>query len=136
MPLLLLLSDGGTIGTIALVGMLMFHVHIFSTFAMGVPMEWNLFMIFGLLLPVRRVRRRTRSGNLDNPLLWVLLALIGVVDPDDRQPAARQDLLPAVDALLRGQLGDEHVALPQGHGRGGASSTGRSRRSRRSPSSS
>ena len=48
MPLLLIVSDGGTIGTIALIGMLMFHVHIFSTFAMGVPMEWNLFMIFGL----------------------------------------------------------------------------------------
>jgi hypothetical protein len=42
MPLILILSDGGTIGTIALIGMLMFHAHIFSTFAMGVPMEWNL----------------------------------------------------------------------------------------------
>ena len=80
MPLLLLLSDGGTIGTIALVGMLMFHVHIFSTFAMGVPMEWNLFMLFGLCFLFGEYGDYP-LGNLDHPLLWVLLALIGVVIP-------------------------------------------------------
>ena len=80
MPLLLLLSDGGTIGTIALVGMLMFHVHIFSTFAMGVPMEWNLFMLFGLCFLFGEYAD-VPLGNLDHPLLWVLLVLIGVVMP-------------------------------------------------------
>ena len=34
---------------LAVVGMVLFHVHITSTFALGVPLEWNLFMIFGLL---------------------------------------------------------------------------------------
>jgi hypothetical protein len=80
MPLILLLSDGGTIGTIALIGMLAFHIHIFSTFAMGVPMEWNLFMIFGLCFLFGEYGD-VPLGNLDHPLLWVLLALIGVVMP-------------------------------------------------------
>jgi hypothetical protein len=80
MPLLLLLSDGGTIGTIALIGMLMFHVHIFSTFAMGVPMEWNLFMLFGLCFLFGEYADYP-LGNLDDPLLIVLLGLIGVVTP-------------------------------------------------------
>ena len=80
MPLLLLVSNGGTVGTIALIGMLMFHVHIFSTFAMGVPMEWNLFMLFGLCFLFGEYAD-VPLGNLDHPLLWVLLVLIGVVMP-------------------------------------------------------
>jgi transmembrane protein DUF3556 len=80
MPLLLIVSNGGTIGTIALIGMLMFHAHIFSTFAMGVPMEWNLFMLFGLCFLFGEYGDYP-LGNLDHPLLWVLLILIGVVMP-------------------------------------------------------
>ncbi len=80
MPLLLIVSDGGTLGTIALIGMLAFHVHIFSTFAMGVPMEWNLFMLFGLCFLFGEYGDVSLS-NLDNPLLIVLLALFGVVMP-------------------------------------------------------
>jgi hypothetical protein len=80
MPLLLIASEGGTIGTIALIGMLMFHVHIFSTFAMGVPMEWNLFMLFGLCFLFGEYGDYP-LGNIDHPLLWVLLILFGVVVP-------------------------------------------------------
>jgi transmembrane protein DUF3556 len=80
MPLVLILSDGGTIGTIALIGMLMFHVHIFSTFAMGVPMEWNLFMLFGLCFLFGEYGDVSLS-NLDSPVLIALLVLIGVVMP-------------------------------------------------------
>src|SRR5688500_4273930 len=80
MPLLLILSDGGTLGTIALIGMLLFHVHIFSTFAMGVPMEWNLFMLFGLCFLFGEYGDYP-LGNLDDPLLIVLLGLFGVVMP-------------------------------------------------------
>ena len=29
--------------------MVLFHLHILSTFPMGVPMEWNVFMIFSTL---------------------------------------------------------------------------------------
>ncbi len=49
LPLLLLVARGGTLLTIAVVGMIIFHVHITSTFPLGVPLEWNLFMIFGIL---------------------------------------------------------------------------------------
>lgn len=80
MPLILLLSDGGTIGKIALVGMLMFHAHIFSTFAMGVPMEWNLFMLFGLCFLFGE-NGDYPLGAIDHPLLWILLFLIGAVMP-------------------------------------------------------
>ena len=48
LPLVLLLSNGGTIGWLAVAGMVIFHVHITSTFPLAVPLEWNLFMIFGL----------------------------------------------------------------------------------------
>ncbi|MDX6699507.1 MAG: hypothetical protein QOE65_2904 [Solirubrobacteraceae bacterium] len=79
-PLLLLVTNGGTVGKLALIGMLAFHIHIFSTFAMGVPMEWNLFMIFGLLFLFGHYGDVPMS-NLDNPLLWAVLALVGVVMP-------------------------------------------------------
>ncbi len=49
LPLLLLLTSGGVVGTIAVAGMIVFHLHILSTFPLAVPLEWNVFMIFGLL---------------------------------------------------------------------------------------
>ena len=61
LPLILLVTQGGLIGTIAVAGMVIFHLHILSTFPLAVPLEWNVFMIFGLLLPLRPLRRRARS---------------------------------------------------------------------------
>ena len=49
LPLLLLATQGGLLGTLAVIGMIVFHVHITSTFPLAVPLEWNLFMIFGIL---------------------------------------------------------------------------------------
>jgi hypothetical protein len=49
LPFLLLVTDKGPVGKLAVVGMILFHVHITSTFPLAVPLEWNLFMIFGLL---------------------------------------------------------------------------------------
>jgi hypothetical protein len=43
-------------------------------------MEWNLFMIFGLLFLFGE-HADVPLSNLDNPLLWILLGLIGVVLP-------------------------------------------------------
>ncbi len=80
LPLVLLLSSGGTIGMIALIGMILFHAHITSTFALGVPMEWNLFMIFGLLFLFGHYGDVPLS-SLDAPLLIAVLALVGVVVP-------------------------------------------------------
>jgi hypothetical protein len=79
-PVVLILSNGGVIGTIAVAAMVIFHVHITSTFALGVPMEWNLFMIFGLLFLFGHYGDVPLS-TLDDPLLIALLILIGVVVP-------------------------------------------------------
>ena len=77
LPLTLQLSKGGAIGTIAVVGMVIFHVHITSTFPLAVPLEWNLFMIFGLLFLFGHYGA-VPLATLDDPLLIVLLALLGV----------------------------------------------------------
>jgi hypothetical protein len=80
LPLVLILSRGGTIGTLAVIGMIAFHAHIFSTFALGVPQEWNLFMIWGLLFLFGHYGDVPLS-NLDNPLLIAILVVVGVVIP-------------------------------------------------------
>jgi hypothetical protein len=80
LPLLLILTHKGPLGTFALIGMILFHAHITSTFALGVPLEWNLFMIFSLLFNFGHYGDVPLS-TLDNPLLIVVLALIGVVIP-------------------------------------------------------
>ncbi len=74
LPLVLLVSNGGTIGTLAVIGMLLFHIHITSTFALGVPLEWNLFMIFGLLFLFGHYGDVPLS-TLDDPLVLVLIAV-------------------------------------------------------------
>jgi hypothetical protein len=79
-PLVLMLSRGGIVGTIALCVMLLFHIHITSTFALGVPLEWNLFMIFGLGFLFGHYGDVSFS-TLDNPLLIVALVAIGVAIP-------------------------------------------------------
>ncbi|MBJ7358248.1 DUF3556 domain-containing protein [Nocardioides sp.] len=48
-PLLLLLGDGGVVTNVAAVGMLLFHFHILSSLPMGVPLEWNVFMMIGIV---------------------------------------------------------------------------------------
>ncbi|HEX4718264.1 MAG TPA: DUF3556 domain-containing protein [Thermoleophilaceae bacterium] len=80
LPLVLLLTNKGPIHTAALVGMIIFHVHITSTFALGVPLEWNLFMIYSLCFNFGHYANVPLS-NVDNPLLIAVLALIGIVIP-------------------------------------------------------
>jgi hypothetical protein len=48
-PLVLVLSPDPTVTAVAVGVMVLFHLHILSTFPMGVPMEWNVFMIFSVL---------------------------------------------------------------------------------------
>ncbi len=80
LPLILLVSRGGTLCTIAVVGMIIFHVHITSTFPLAVPLEWNLFMIFGLLFLFGHYGDVPFS-TLDEPLLIAAIVLVGVVVP-------------------------------------------------------
>ncbi|MGI8512275.1 MAG: DUF3556 domain-containing protein, partial [Solirubrobacteraceae bacterium] len=80
LPLLLLVTHGGTLGTVAVVGMILFHVHITSTFPLGVPLEWNLFMIFGILFLFGHYGEVPLS-TLDDPLLIGVILLSGVLLP-------------------------------------------------------
>ncbi|HEU5252657.1 MAG TPA: DUF3556 domain-containing protein [Solirubrobacterales bacterium] len=77
LPLILILTQGGLLGTLALVGMVLFHVHIFSTFPLAVPLEWNVFMIFGLFFLFGHYADVPWS-SVDDPLLLVVLGLICV----------------------------------------------------------
>jgi hypothetical protein len=77
LPLILLLTSGGVLGTIAVAGMIVFHLHILSTFPLAVPLEWNLFMIFGLLFLFGHYGDVPFS-TLEDPLLIAILALICV----------------------------------------------------------
>jgi len=45
----LFFSHGGTVGAIAAIVMLCFHFGILSAIPMGVPLEWNVFMMFSVL---------------------------------------------------------------------------------------
>ena len=76
LPLLLIASGGGAVGKIAVIGMVLFHLHILSTFPLAVPLEWNVFMIFGIFFLFGHYGGVPLS-SLDDPLLLaVLLPLI------------------------------------------------------------
>jgi Transmembrane protein of unknown function (DUF3556) len=74
LPLILLVSQGGVIGTIAVAGMVIFHLHILSTFPLAVPLEWNIFMIFGVLFLFGHYGA-TSWSTIDDPLLPAILAV-------------------------------------------------------------
>jgi Transmembrane protein of unknown function (DUF3556) len=80
LPLILLVSSGGTVGTIAMAGMIVFHLHILSTFPLAVPLEWNVFMIFGLLFLFGHYGDVPLS-TLEDPLLIAIMAVACVGIP-------------------------------------------------------
>ena len=45
-PLVLLLSSGGLLTQVLVVFMVLFHLHILSAIPLGVPLEWNIVMVF------------------------------------------------------------------------------------------
>ena len=74
-PLLLITVDNDVVRTIAIVGMILFHLNITSMFPLAVPLEWNLFMIFGLLFLFGHYGD-TALSTLDDPLLIAVLAAV------------------------------------------------------------
>ncbi|MFI5028432.1 MAG: DUF3556 domain-containing protein, partial [Solirubrobacterales bacterium] len=80
LPAILLVSKGGTIGWLAAAGMIIFHLHILSTFPLAVPLEWNVFMIFGILFLFGHYGSVPLS-TLNDPLLLVILAITCVGIP-------------------------------------------------------
>jgi hypothetical protein len=77
LPLVLVLTSGGLVQTMAVAGMVIFHAHILSTFPLAVPLEWNVFMIFGLLFLFGHYGDIPFS-SIEDPLLLVILALVCV----------------------------------------------------------
>jgi hypothetical protein len=80
LPAILLISQGGTLGALAVAGMVIFHLHILSTFPLAVPLEWNVFMIFGLLFLFGHYGEVPFSA-LEGPLLIAILAVTCVGIP-------------------------------------------------------
>ena len=76
-PLLLITVDNETVRWIAIIGMIVFHLNITSMFPLAVPLEWNLFMIFGILFLFGEYGT-TAISTLDEPALIALIALICV----------------------------------------------------------
>jgi hypothetical protein len=76
-PLLLISVDNDVVRTIAIVGMILFHVNITSMFPLAVPLEWNVFMIFGLVFLFGHYGE-VPLDSLDDPLLIALVALWGI----------------------------------------------------------
>jgi hypothetical protein len=74
LPLVLVLTSGGILQTLAIAGMVIFHAHILSTFPLAVPLEWNVFMIFGVLFLFGHYGSVPFS-TIDDPLLLVILAV-------------------------------------------------------------
>ena len=79
-PALLVFQDNPTLRTIAIVGMVLFHVNITSMFPLAVPLEWNLFMIFGIFFLFGHYGD-TPLSTLDDPLLIAALAIPCLVLP-------------------------------------------------------
>ncbi len=87
-PLTLAFTTGGTLHTIALVVMVLFHLNILFSIPMGVPLEWNIMFIYsGLVL--FGAHADVPFWSIDSPVLaavlvaWVLIGpVLGSVRPD------------------------------------------------------
>jgi hypothetical protein len=75
-PLFLLLGDGGIVTKVAAVVMICFHLNIIVSVPMGVPLEWNVFMILGILT-LFVAQAGAHPNDLVHPL--PVIALMAVV---------------------------------------------------------
>lgn len=85
---LVFLGEGGFWTWAALVFMAVFHLHIFSTVPMGVPLEWNIFFVFSLF-HLFGAHGDVSVRDLQSPWLLVvilpsllLVPVLGNVRPD------------------------------------------------------
>ncbi len=79
-PLVLLLSPGGQVTQIALITMLLFHIFISSHVPMGVPLEWNVVMVYGAFV-LFGANAGVSVLSLSSPLLIAALAILLLVIP-------------------------------------------------------
>ena len=75
-PLVLFFSDGGIVTYLAAAVMIVFHLVILTSIPLGVPLEWNVFMLFGIgTLFVDKAA----LGWSDVTQPWPIVALLGVI---------------------------------------------------------
>ena len=71
-PLILIFGMGGTLTTIGLIIMLGFHIYITSSIPMGVPLEWNVIMVYGAFVLFGH-HADVWLFDLHSPILMVIL---------------------------------------------------------------
>ena len=103
-PLALFFSHGGWPTAIAAFVMVCFHFGILSAIPMGVPLEWNVFMIFGVLA-LFVAHADLGLSDLNNPAPGACCSSSRWHHRGPGQPVPAQDLVPARHAVLRRQLG-------------------------------
>ncbi len=74
-PLVLFFSHGGVVTTVAAIVMICFHLNILVSIPMGVPLEWNVFMIFGICT-LFVDKASIGIGDLAHPVPVIALAAI------------------------------------------------------------
>lgn len=95
-PAVLLMTGGGWVTTTAAVVMIGFHLGIISSFPMGVPLEWNVFMIWGVIF-LFGAHTGLEVGSLEQPVILVslLAVVVGIVVYGNLVPA-KVSFLPAM----------------------------------------
>jgi hypothetical protein len=79
-PLVLFFSHGGWPTTVAATAMVCFHLGILLSIPMGVPLEWNVFMIFGVLsLFVAHARLGLSDLKHPVPVAILFVVITGIV---------------------------------------------------------
>jgi hypothetical protein len=77
-PLVLVLAPNRTLVFVAVAVMVLFHLHILSTFPMGVPQEWNIFVIFSTLF-LFGAHGNLGPAQVNSPVLIALLLAAAAV---------------------------------------------------------
>ena len=75
-PLVLFFSHGGVVSAVAATVMFIFHLVILTAIPLGVPLEWNVFMIFGVG-SLFVAHAGVGVGDLEHP--WLVAALMAVI---------------------------------------------------------
>jgi hypothetical protein len=78
-PLVLIVSRGGWMSTVAVTIMVLFHIHITSTFPLGVPLEWNVFFIYSTLVLFGHYAAVGQASLTSTFLVVVLVVLLAGV---------------------------------------------------------
>lgn len=95
-PLLLFVSRGGVLTVAAATIMVLFHLNILTSIPLGVPLEWNVFMIFAVLfLFVHYAAIGPAAISDPLPVLVLLAVVVGTVIVGNFFPE-RVSFLPAM----------------------------------------